>query len=343
MKPAKLIMTKLNTFFLIVFLAVIAIAGCKKLDTPVPISVDRLKNILLGKDTINLYVGEKRIVPITITPSNYSLDSIRWSSLDTNILSISKLGLVTAKKAGTTVVSVGNLTSTISLDCKVTVKDSIEMGLIAYFPFNNSGADSSGNDNNVFYYKDITSVANRFGKANSAFSFNGVSSYMTVPDKQSLRLSNTDFTISTWIKLDDYNNNDLGSLILSKRFSGYNRGYNFGINGVGTTPIGSIQFGPGGGLPTVTSTTLVAKGNWYMITMVYNLSTSKMKVYKNGIYDTEAVIYPLDGSINADMYIGRDNPLLGTNYFLKGSLDDMRIYKRALTAQQIQRLYNTRN
>lgn len=154
-------MNRLNVFFTAVVLIAIIVAGCKKLDAPLP--VDRIKSILLGKDTINMYVGEKRTVPITISPSNYSLDSIRWKSLDTNVLSISQLGLVTAKKPGTTIVSVSNLTRTISLSCKVTVKDSLELGLIAYYPFNNSGADSSGHANHVAYYRNITSVANRFG------------------------------------------------------------------------------------------------------------------------------------------------------------------------------------
>jgi hypothetical protein len=330
-------MKRLIAPILFLAFAAIAIVGCKKLDDPLP--VDRLKSILLGKDTVTMYAGEKRSVPVTISPSNYSLDSIRWKSLDTNILSISKVGLVTGKKPGTTTVSVSNLTSTISVNLKITVKDSIEMGLIAYYPFNNSGEDLSGKMNDVAYYSNVTSTTNRSGKANSAFSFNGVNSYLMIKDHAGLRLSNTDFTINTWVKMEDYNPNDLGSLILSKRFSGSNKGYNFGINGVISTPIGSIQFGPGGGLPSVTSTTLIGKGSWYMITMVYNLSTSKMKVYRNGVYDTEATILPLDGSINADLYIGRDNPSIGTNYFLKGSIDDIRIYNRALTAQQIQRLY----
>jgi len=326
----------ISPLFFLAF-ATIAIVGCKKLDAPLP--VDRLTSILLGKDTLNMYVGEKRSVPVTISPSNYSLDSIRWKSLDTNILSISKIGLVTGKKPGTTTVSVSNLRSTISVNLKVTVKDSIEMGMIAYYPFNNSGADSSRKGNDVAYYSNITSVANRFGKPNSAFSFNGTNSYLLIKDNPALRLSNTNFTINTWIKMDDYNPTDLGSIILSKRFTGINKGYNFGINGVVSTPIGSVQFGPGGGYPTVTSTVLLSKNTWYMVTVVYNLSTGKMKIYRNGVYDTEGSILPLDETVGADLYVGRDQPAIGANYFLKGSLDDIRIYNRALTAQQIQRLY----
>jgi hypothetical protein len=221
--------------------------------------------------------------------------------------------------------------------------DSLKVGLIAYYQFNNSGVDSSGKGNDVAYYANITPTSNRAGKPNSAFAFNGQNSYLMIRDNADLRLSNTNFTINTWIKMEDYNPYDLGSIILSKRFTGVNKGYNFGINGLGSTPIGSIQFGPGGGYPTATSTALISKNTWYMITMVYNFSTGKMKIYRNGVYDTEGGILPLDGTINADLYVGRDQPFLGTNYFLNGSLDDIRIYNRALSPQLIQRLYVAAN
>lgn len=217
--------------------------------------------------------------------------------------------------------------------------DSLKIGLIAYYQFNNSGADSSGKNNDVAYYSNVTSIANRFGKSNSAFSFSGQDSYLMIRDNADLRLSNTDFTINTWIKLDNYNPYDLGSIILSKRFTGVNRGYNFGINGMISTPVGSIQFGPGGGYPTVTSTVLLNLSSWYMVTVVYNFSTGKMKIYRNGVYDTEGSILPIDGSTNANLYVGRDQPSIGTDYFLRGALDDIRIYARALTPQQIQRLF----
>jgi hypothetical protein len=41
----------------------------------------------------------------------------------------------------------------------------------------------------------------------------------------------------------------------------------------------------------------------------------------------------------AIIFIGSDNLLTTTNYNLKGSLDDMRIYKRALTVAELQKLY----
>ena len=47
-----------------------------------------------------------------------------------------------------------------------------------------------------------------------------------------------------------------------------------------------------------------------------------------------------NGIINADLYIGRDNPEVPTDgYFVKGLIDDIRIYNRALPAAEIKKLY----
>jgi hypothetical protein len=330
----------------ILFLAftAIAIVGCKKLDDPLP--VDRLKSILLGKDTVTMYAGEKRSVPVTISPSNYSLDSIRWKSLDTNIISISKLGLITAKKPGMTTVSVSNMTNTISVNCKIVVKDSLWADLIAYYPFNNSGVDSSGNKNDVFYYRDITSTTNRFGKANSAFSFNGTSSYMVVADKAALRLSNTDFTVSVWAKPAEFNSSS-GSFIMSKRRPGFNNGWGFSITGAtsGLGPSGMIFFGPGGNVNDAVSNQNISLNNWHLATVTYSVATLQMRMYINGVLvNTVNNIPSPNGFINSSLYIGSDNLIENaTTYFYKGVYDDIRIYGRALSAKEVDKLFKATN
>src|ERR1700748_2404334 len=118
-------------------IATAAFVSCTKNNGP-GAPKDRLKDILLGKDTLQLYVGETRQVPVTISPSNYSADSIKWKSSDTTIISITKTGFLTARKVGTSTITVSNLTNTISVNCLVSVVpapiDSLKIGLIAYYP-----------------------------------------------------------------------------------------------------------------------------------------------------------------------------------------------------------------
>ncbi len=323
------------------------LAGCKKLGGPA-LPGDRLKAILLGRDTVTLYAGEKDIVPVTFSPSNYSLDSILWSSLDTTVLSISKKGQILAKKPGTTTVSISNMAKTISVDCKVIVKDSLWADLIAYYPFNNNRLDSSGNKNHVIEYKDVTSTTDRFGKPNSAYAFNGISSYMVVADKRALRLNNTNFTVSMWVNLDEFTYAS-GSALLSKNSGPFQKGWNCSIigygsvNGVPGNPFYNVS---GGDDPFGFGNKIITTGSWHMLTITYSVATAKVSFYVDGVFDrTISNIPSPNGLISARLHIG-DNSLndIPTNgsppYYLKGKLDEIRIYKRALKPAEITKLFN---
>lgn len=223
--------------------------------------------------------------------------------------------------------------------------DSLKIGLIAYYQFNNSGVDSSDHGNNVAYYKDITAAANRFGTLNSAFSFNGTSSYMVVADKPELRLNNTDFTLNTWVKLNAYGAS-FGNNILSKHVTGNDNGWAWGITGYGAPTLGIVTFGPGGTSVTERGTKVVTLGQWHMVTGTYKLSTREFTIYVDGELDVviKNNLPSPNPDINASLHIGRDEPTASADgYFVNGSVDDIRIYNRLLTPTQVKRLFTHKN
>jgi hypothetical protein len=57
--------------------------------------------------------------------------------------------------------------------------------LIAYYPFNGSGADISSNGFNATLVGPSTFTTDRLGNANSAFSFNGSSNYFLIENVNS--------------------------------------------------------------------------------------------------------------------------------------------------------------
>ena len=72
----------------------------------------------------------------------------------------------------------------------------LQKGLVAYFPFNRNANDESGNGNNGTVYG-ASLTADRNGKTNSAYSFNGNSSYIKIPHKNIYNSAN--LTISCWL------------------------------------------------------------------------------------------------------------------------------------------------
>ncbi len=324
-----------------------AITACHKINGPNG-PHDRLSGIILGKDTLEMYVGEVRQVPITTRPSDYHTDSLLWKSSDTSVLSISAYGLATAKKTGAITVSVTNLSGTISVSASVTVGpaplDSLKMGVVAYYPFSGSAVDSSGNHFNGTV-NGATLTNNRFGTANSAYYFNG-SSNISVKDAPGLRLQATNFTINTWVKLDVYNTS-LSSAIIDKRSpNGSLQCWYMGVNGTSNvTPQGFTYYGPGGNYPGITGKDSVKLNTWTMITTVYDVTQHTATLYVNGVFSVQSAtnIASPDGISDAKMYIGSDNPDVPTSYYLTGSIDDIRIYNRKLSDHEISKLYTRAN
>ena len=212
-------------------------------------------------------------------------------------------------------------------------------GLIAYWTLDScsNAKDVTGNGHDGTAFNTILTT-DRFGNPNSAYYFNGTSSYVSVDDKADIRLINTDFTLSAWVKIDSYNAS-WGSHILTKRDQ--DNGFTWGVRGELDSASGAIGFGPGGGSINATGIKKVTIGSWHMVTNVYNYTTQQVTIYIDGVLDNVSNgILPTNAPSTVNLYIGRDNPALPTAYFWKGSMDDIRIYSRALKANEIKSQYN---
>ncbi|MBV8389606.1 MAG: Ig-like domain-containing protein [Mucilaginibacter sp.] len=316
--------------------------SCKKKDEPKPIV---LQSISLSKDTLTMRVGDATHITFTITPDAYGKKSLVWSSSDPTIVAVTDSGTFTAKKVGHAIITLGNGDRSVTANLLITVLDkippvdSLKVGLLAYYPFDNSGDDFSGNENHGSV-NNISSTSDRHGNANAAYHFDGFSSYVAVPDKPALRLNGKDFTITGWVKLDQFNSS-YGSIVFSKRYTGADNGWQMDIAGLQQINPGGVNFGPGGGSIDSYGTKILQLNQWYMVTCVYNVSLHTLTTYVNGVLDnvTNNFLSP-NAATDAVLYIGRDNPSIPANgYYLQGSLDELRIYSRALSIADIQKLY----
>src|SRR5699024_4716467 len=97
---------------------------------------------------------------------------------------------------------------------------------------------------------------------------------------------------------------------------------------------------PGGGNINAWGASVVGLNNWHMVTSVYTYSSGQLSIYVDGVLDTTASGIPTaNGAITAALNIGRDSSL--DEYYLHGTLDDLRIYDRALNTYEIQQLYRS--
>ena len=201
-------------------------------------------------------------------------------------------------------------------------------GLVAFYPFNGNANDESGNGNNGTVYG-ATLTTDRFGNSNSAYLFNGVNSYIEVPDSVSLTLT-PDFSISLW--LTNYSNAERGRLLTkgpdnNKDFHLFweTRPYDF-------CPPNTIDANISN--DSVCSN-VVALNTLYNITYVA-IGGKSLSIYVNGALQATNNITAIPNNTSEPLLIGA---YPGPIQVFNGIIDDIRIYNRALSVDEIQGLW----
>ena len=212
------------------------------------------------------------------------------------------------------------------------VSGSLINGLVAYYPFCGNANDDSGNGNNGTV-NGATLTTDRFGSVNSAYSFNGTSNFIKVLDNDLLDLTQN-LTLSAWISPNSVVNEQA---IFGKGKISSQTGYSLLHNVLTPKKTGiSIQNQP---IPVseahINSSTLNLN-TWYQLVGTYN--GSELKLYLNGILvNTVSTSLQLMPNSLTDLFIGCE--LSGFRFF-SGKIDDIGIWNRALTQQEITQLFN---
>ena len=213
----------------------------------------------------------------------------------------------------------------------------LNSGLVAYYPFVGNADDASGNGNNGVVY-DATLTTNRFGDANSAYDFNGSSSFIDIPQSSGLNNLTTNFTLSAWIYQRDAIPD--GYRIIDKCSVGVPDGWTFDTYGFGysTGHRLRLQAANPNNAYNVAGATDYALLQWHHV--VATVSGTTGKVYLDGNLDGTGDVGNIP--VNAlDVFIGHAHPRNGSGFleWFDGIIDDVRIYDRSLSDSEVQQLY----
>lgn len=205
--------------------------------------------------------------------------------------------------------------------------------LVGHWSLNNSAQDGS-NYGNHGILKNVEFVTDRHGNLNSAAYFNGVDSYIEVDHSASLCV-NTTATFSAWIKMSSY----VPSRIVDKQTAGGHDGYSFDLN---AEPSKEKAFRLVGGGVNCYSEATLELNEWYHVVAVYE--NGKVTTYINGQYSTEMSGNMTGLNTNTlSFLIGACHPNVSKpeKLIFHGSIDDVRLYKKSLSAEEVLQLYNT--
>lgn len=216
--------------------------------------------------------------------------------------------------------------------------ENLRNGLVGYWPFNGNANDESGNGNHGVSQGALLS-SDRFGNANRSYEFDGIDDYIQVPNSSSITLLG-DLTISAWVYTRGRKNQNYQTVV-SKRETYWtweyslSLSYHIGIPHNGLTGF-SRAIGMGAGEQAF-SQTPYKPGVWEH--WVATVSNGKVNIYRNGVLDKSQNFSMVPNKQNCPLLFGR-NTLVDNSEQFFGKIDDIAIYNRALTASEVQQLFN---
>jgi len=215
-------------------------------------------------------------------------------------------------------------------------------GLVGYWPFNGNANDVSGNGNNGTV-NGATLTSDRFGNPNDAYYLNGVSDYINI-NNSILPVTSTSSTVSLWFLTTD---ND-AHLILDRSGAGNTKKIGITIN---TNPQGNTVLSAGGengncagSCGCYSSNTSPLTTVWNHAAVVNDLSANTSKIFLNGqlVATRPSFCYT---NFSTPTSFGRGNSFYNSNgdAHLNGKIDDIGIWNRALTQQEITDIHTATN
>lgn len=200
-------------------------------------------------------------------------------------------------------------------------------GLLFYYPFNGNTNDVSGNNINA-NAKNLTLTSDRFGKPNSAYLFNGTNSSMDAYLANYPQTTNSR-TITGWFKAQEpvaipseyyFTIASYGAVADSFKMNLYKKGYF------------DVYFEK----QLFASQENYFNNQWTFFAMVYDDNTKTTSLYINNVLADKGTVTSFTKGFSSICSIGKNN---GTNYF-EGALDDLGLWNRALTPNELTDLYN---
>ena len=210
-------------------------------------------------------------------------------------------------------------------------------GLVGWWPFNGNANDESGNGNHGTV-NGATLSNDRNGFSNKSYNFDGNTNYILVEDSPKLQLN--EISISYWVKTG--NTNPMYLICKQNINDASNSNYVVQFNplpsGANTHRFhSSYNSCPNSSWQINDYKSTFTDNVWHNFISIVSLDSLKFYFDGNLIYSSKNSSGKMTACNGSELLFGR-----GWNsypYYFKGQLDDIAIYNRALTDQEVKQLY----
>ena len=209
-------------------------------------------------------------------------------------------------------------------------------GLVGYWPFNGNANDESGNGSNASVFG-ATLTVDKNSISNKAYNFDGINDTIVVNNTSILDLdTSVSISFSFWIKSASNSNTQT---IYSKRDLTTGHGIEI-LTGLDSL---RVYYGVGSGVGNYVwhsiSTQLFLEDSFHFISVIINQNNKTIYCYIDGVLQNNSIsLIGLNGNFknSSKHYFGGRS----STYFFDGTIDDIGIWNRILTEQEITNLYN---
>ncbi len=220
-------------------------------------------------------------------------------------------------------------------------------GVIAYYPLDGTANDAGTNALHGVVNNGAVWTTNRFGYSNGALRLDGSTGFVSVSDpaaRLNFDIRSNNYTITTWVCLNSLQSSSDQCILIDRGTklnppTSYTLVYSPGINKF------FIQMWDGLAFVQVNSAFPVSAGLWYQLAVV--VENRVVTLFVNGVNKSVPAanggIAPANfGTTKNAEGIRNFGRFAYTDYanYLNGSLDDIRFYNRALSADEVSYLYD---
>jgi len=214
-----------------------------------------------------------------------------------------------------------------------------DRGLVGHWAFEGSGSisngqslpDSSGRANScVASNPNGTGMSFTAGQFGNDVQLDGVDDSFSCSNGSSLNITRA-ITISAWV-------NPSGTQGSYSRILAKNWFYYLYITATNYVTLGFQDGSPSVGM--LTSASSLTNGSWQHIVGTYDrdVSSNNQKIYINGVLSSQRTgTGVIPNNLSTTLTVGAHSPV--SYGFMNGSLDDVRLYNRALSAEEIKAIY----
>jgi hypothetical protein len=193
-------------------------------------------------------------------------------------------------------------------------------------------AQYSEDPNTKIAQKDVSILA--ICPSGSALEFDGVNDYVEVPDAEDLYFGVSDFTVALWI---NYNSLSGDHIVLIEKYTEFGGGCGWSFAKLSNDYDHALRFGVTDPIRSFDVYPSVTTGTWYHA--VVNRSGDLFTIF----WDGKAIgskTFSVNVNCTMPLKIGRREDSRG--FFMNGLIDEVVLFNRALSAEEIQVLMHTK-